>query len=289
MTRILVIGRDGQLARSLAEVAQPKPNLRLSFIGRPTIDLERPDFIEDTMRKERPDLVINAAAFTEVDNAESQAERAFQINAVAAGVVSGAAAKVGAAIIQISTDYVFDGTGCRPYREDDPTNPINVYGASKLAGEQAVRDANGRHLILRTSWLYSPFGRNFVATMLNLAGTRSKIDVVADQVGSPTSSIDLAEAIVLAIEAGLAEAGDTFHFAGSGQASWAEFAAEIMLASEKLGGPHANVSAIPSQQWPTAARRPSFSALDCSRFDSIFGARPGWRSSVSGSVERLLG
>lgn len=286
--KVLVTGRHGQLARSLADLAKRKPGREIMFVGRPEVDLEDRSSIDDAMSWARPDLVINAAAYTHVDNAESEPERALRVNADAAGDVAAAASKFGAPIIQISTDYVFDGSADRPYREDDLTGPINVYGASKLAGEVAVRNANARHLILRTSWVYSPFGRNFVATMLQLAKERGQIEVVSDQIGSPTSSIDLADAILAAIDGGLAEAGETFHVSGAGQASWAELAEEVMRASTALGGPCATICPIPTQRWPTPARRPSFSALDCARFEALFGARPQWRTSISGVVGRLL-
>lgn len=286
--RILVTGRHGQLARSLADVAKRKPELDMLFVGRPEIDLEIPGSIGEAIRASRPDLVINAAAYTEVDRAEQEADRAFRINAEAAGEAAAAAAEIGVPILQISTDYVFDGTAERPYREDDPVDPINVYGLSKLAGELAVRAANPRHLILRTSWIYSPFGRNFVANMLWLAGERDEIRVVADQIGSPTSALDLADATLAVIEGGHAATGDTLHFAGAGQASWAELAGEAMRGSASLGGPSADVVPISSEDWPTTARRPVNSVLDCSRFAASFGMPRPWRDSLGEVVARLL-
>jgi dTDP-4-dehydrorhamnose reductase len=277
------------LARSLAEITKTKPFCQIDFVGRPDVDLEISGSVGEIIRAARPDVVINAAAYTEVDRAETESKRAFRINAEAAGEMAAAAAEIGAPLVHISTDYVFDGNAERAYREDDPTGPINVYGASKLAGEEAVRDANPRHLILRTSWVYGPFQPNFVATMLRLATERDQIRVVADQTGSPTSSLHLASLVLATIEDGLAGTGDTFHVAGAGEGTWADLAREVMSISAEVGGPQAEIIPITTQQWPTPARRPRFSPLDCSRFEAHFGVLPAWQEPVRVAVERLLG
>jgi dTDP-4-dehydrorhamnose reductase len=200
-----------------------------------------------------------------------------------------------APVIQISTDYVFDGTASRPYREDDATGPLGVYGASKLLGEEAVADSNPDHAILRTAWIYSPFGKNFVKTMLRLAADRDEIGVVADQVGSPTGALDIADG-VLAVARNLLERPQeralrgVFHMAGGGFASWAEFAREIFSVSARLGGPAARVRPIGTADYPTPARRPANSRLDCAKLAAIHGvALPPWQTSLETCIRRLVG
>ena len=289
--KLLVTGRHGQLARSLAERSVGRDDLELIFVGRPDVDLESPGALAEAIRAARPDVVINAAAYTDVDRAEEEPEHAFRINAEAAGEAAAAAAAVNADIIQISTDYVFNGRTSTPWREDDATGPLNVYGASKLAGEERVRAANSRHLILRSSWLVGPFGRNFVRTMLRLAADRAEIRVVADQRGCPTGTLMLADAILAVVDqAGTSLFGRTYHVAGKGECSWAELASEVMRASAAAGGPDARIIPIPTSEYPTKARRPAYSALDSRAFerDFSFAVEP-WQPMVAGLVERLLG
>jgi dTDP-4-dehydrorhamnose reductase len=288
-----VTGREGQLVRCLLERAPYFADLELISSGRPLVDLAEPGSVATAIRAARPDLVINAAAYTAVDRAEAEPELAFRVNAQAAGEASAAAVRAGAAIIQLSTDYVFDGQASEPYREDAPTNPLNVYGGSKLTGEEAVRAANPDHMILRTSWIYSPFGSNFVKTMLRLATERGEVRVVADQLGCPTSAQDLADALLRLASARARGSSDgwgrTYHLAGSGSCSWAEFATEIYRASAAAGGPSATVVPIPSSEYPTPAARPLRTILDTSAFRDAFGfALPGWQRSTAGVVKRLL-
>ncbi|MCL6730146.1 dTDP-4-dehydrorhamnose reductase [Sphingomonas hankyongi] len=286
--KILVTGTDGQVARSLRERGAQFPDCEINFVGRPELDLARPGSAAAAIERLRPDLVVNAAAYTAVDLAETEPEAAFRINGDAAGEVARAAHEVGAAIIQLSTDYVFDGTATAPYREDDKTAPINVYGRSKVAGEEQVRSANPEHLIIRTSWVHSPFGRNFVKTMLRLAEDRDEVRIVADQVGCPTNALDIAEGILTAATSGKGSGG-TYHFAAGGQCSWAEFAAEIFAVSSGLGGPTADVTPISTAGFPTAAPRPRYSVLDSSRFQQEFGfVIPRWQESVAEVVRRLV-
>lgn len=289
--KIAVIGRTGQLASSLIERAAKTAELELVAIGRPELDLADPTRIAAVIADEHPDLVINAAAYTAVDLAEDEADEAFRINADAAGEVAAAAAAIGAAIVQISTDYVFDGRSSRPYAETDAVNPINVYGRSKLAGEERVRAANPNHVILRTSWVYSPFGRNFVLTMMKLAESRDTVSIVADQFGNPTSALDLADAIMTLAGGwarnGFAGLGDTYHLAGRERASWFEMASAVFADCAELGMPSAKALPIATADWPTRAKRPLNSELDCSRFGRQFGLRlPPWRASVRHVVER---
>lgn len=239
-----------------------------------------------------PDVIVNAAAFTAVDLAEDEAKRARTVNADAAGAIAAAARACGARIVQISTDYVFDGNSAAPYREDAPTNPLGVYGATKWEGEQRVRAENPDHVIVRTAWLYSPFGRNFVRTMMHLAETRDSVSVVDDQHGNPTSAFDLADGLITVLDAwregrktGL---GQTYHLAGSGIATWFGFAEAIFDQCRALGLPASQVIPIASAEWPTRAVRPRNSALDCSRFEADFGLRaPAWQQSLATVIGRL--
>ena len=236
-----------------------------------------------------PDVIVNAAAYTDVERAEAEPELARMINARGAGAVAAAAAASGARVIQLSTDYVFDGTSALAYREDAATNPLNAYGRSKLEGERLVREAGADHLIVRTSWLYSPFGTNFVSTMLEAARKRDVLNVVDDQRGSPTSALELADALLMILErwAGGSSAGigETFHLTGTGSASWFELAEHIFGVSAALGLPSAGVRPIKAESWPTKATRPPNSVLDSSKFDATYSYRmPHWRQSVADVV-----
>jgi dTDP-4-dehydrorhamnose reductase len=290
--KLLVTGREGQLARSIAERAADHPGLDIIFTSRGEADLSSSGSVAGAITAVRPELVVNAAAYTAVDQAEAEPALAFRINAEGAGEAAAAAREVGAAVIQLSTDYVFDGRARDPYAEDAPTEPLSVYGRSKLAGEAAVRVTNPDHLILRTSWVYSPFGRNFVRTMASLAAEREVLNVVSDQFGCPTSALDLAEAILRIADrwnggdrTGL---GDTYHLAGSGSGSWFDLASEVMANCSRLGLPAAEVRPIATADWPTKATRPANAVLDCSRIERDLGLRlPDWRRSVAETVERL--
>jgi dTDP-4-dehydrorhamnose reductase len=261
-------------------------------VGRPELDLERPGSAAALIRELRPDVVVNAAAYTGVDRAEQDAARAFQINANGAGEVSAAAWEIGAKVVQISTDYVFSGVAERAWQPGDPTHPQNIYGASKLAGERQVRAANPNHLILRTSWVFSPFGRNFVSTMLRLAGEREEVTVVDDQFGRPTSAHDLAAAILAVSsrwQAELVGLGSTMHFAGAGRCNWAAFAQAVFDVSREAGGPTARVVPIATNKLATPARRPAYSVLDCSTFRNTFELpTPAWSQALPATITRLL-
>jgi len=290
--KVLITGKRGQLARALAEQSTTTTNLTTHFIGRPEFDLADPGSIARAIALARPDLVINAAAYTAVDQAEYEPELAFRINAEAAGEAASAARAAGAAIIQISTDYVFDGSAVGAYREDAPTNPLNVYGRSKLEGEEQVRAAHSNHLIIRTSWVYSPFGRNFVTTILRLAREREEVAVVANQIGTPTSALDLARAIFAIVEKWREGKqigfGELYHVAGAGETSWYGLAQEVMNRRKILGLLAAKVVAIKNSDWPTPASRPHNSVLDSGKFARDFGIRlPDWRSSIAEVVARL--
>lgn len=287
--RILVTGKDGQVAQALAEQAKGH---ELVFAARPAFDLAQPATIEATVARVHPDLIISAAAYTAVDKAESEPEIAMAINGDGAGALARAGAKIGAPIIHLSTDYVFDGSLDRPWREEDPTGPLGVYGATKLAGEQAVQASGADHAVVRLAWVYSPFGNNFVKTMLRLAETRDALNVVEDQQGCPSSALDIATAVLAVIDHWQRDGASkgVYHFAGTGETNWADFARAIFAESARHGGPTADVAGIPSAGYPTPAKRPANSRLDCTRFAETFGYRaPAWQDSLAIVIGRLLG
>ena len=290
--RIAVTGRIGQVVQALLERG-PALGVKVVAVGRPELNLADLATIEPALRATAPDVVVSAAAYTAVDRAETEPELAQAVNARGAGAVAIAAAGLGVPVVHLSTDYVFSGELDRPYREDDQTGPTGAYGRSKLAGEAEVAAATARHVILRTSWVYSPFGANFVRTMLRLAQTREAVAVVADQHGSPTSAHDIADA-VLRVCRNISErdgAGlyGTFHMAGTGYTTWAGFAEAIFAASRSQGGPAARVQPIPTAAYPTPARRPANSRLDCTKLRAVHGvALPKWEPSVARCVSRLV-
>lgn len=288
--KLAVTGTAGQVAMSLAERGRAAGH-EVILLGRPELDLAVTDEAQMRALLERAavDAVVSAAAYTAVDRAESEPDAAFAVNAQGAGRLAGAAASLGLPLIHLSTDYVFDGSGTRGWREDDPTGPQGVYGASKLAGEAAVLAAHPRATVLRTAWVYSPFGTNFVKTMLRLAESRDEVGVVADQFGNPTSALDIADGVLaLAGRDGGAPAG-LFHMVGSGETHWAGLAEAVFAESAARGGPAARVRHIATADYPTPARRPANSRLDCSRLEREYGVRlPEWRSSLAPVIERLV-
>ncbi|WP_431469973.1 dTDP-4-dehydrorhamnose reductase [Sphingosinithalassobacter sp. LHW66-3] len=288
--RILVAGAQGQVASALAERAEAA-DVQIVCRGRPDLDLTRPESIAASIREVRPELVINAAAWTQVDAAEAAEADADAINGAGAGAVAAAAAEAGLPVFHLSTDYVFDGTKAAPYREDDPVAPASAYGRTKLSGERQVADANPLHAIFRTSWVYSPFGANFVKTMLRLAQTRDEVGVVADQHGNPTSALDIADALLTAARSydGTPSKTGIFHLSGTGSASWADLAEAVFAASALRGGPSARVRRIATADYPTPARRPANSRLDGEKLERVYGLRlPDWRESVAHCVARLV-
>lgn len=291
--RIVVTGREGQVVRSLVEHASTH-GIEVVAIGRPELDLAATsDAIEAAIAGALPDVVVSAAAYTQVDKAEAEPDLAFAVNERGAGAVARAASRLDVPLIHISTDYVFDGTKQLPYVEEDQTGPACVYGASKLAGEKAVLAEYPGVVVLRTAWVYSPFGTNFVKTMLRLAESRDEVSVVADQRGNPTSAFDIADGI-LAIAANLHAGFDAaqrgvFHMTANGEASWAELAEAVFAASGESGGPIAKVKHIGTDDYPTAAKRPANSRLDSSRLGRAHGVRlPEWQSSLKQVVKRLV-
>jgi dTDP-4-dehydrorhamnose reductase len=291
--RIAVTGTKGQVAQALRERG-PARGVEIVALGRPDLDFMAPETVAPALRRAKADVVVNAAAYTAVDKAESEPDVADAVNRLGARAVAAAAAALEVPVVHLSTDYVFAGDLDRPYREEDPTGPTGAYGRSKLAGEAAVAAATPDHVILRTAWVYSPFGANFAKTMLRLAGTRDTVTIVADQHGSPTSALDIADAVLQVcsnLQARAAEAAlrGVFHMAGAGYTTWAGFAEAIFEASAARGGPAARVEPIPTSAYPTPARRPANSRLDCGKLLAVHGvALPDWRASTVATVERLV-
>ncbi|MEI5668084.1 dTDP-4-dehydrorhamnose reductase [Bosea sp. CCNWLW174] len=290
--RIVVTGWTGQVVQAMLE--RVPAGFEVVALRRPELDLAALKTVAPALRSAKPDVIVNAAAYTAVDQAESEPELALRVNGEAAGEAARVAAALGVPMIQISTDYVFDGGLGRPYREDDPVGPISAYGASKLAGEHAVATATENHAILRTAWVYSPFGKNFVRTMLRLAETRDELGVVADQHGCPTSALDIADAI-FAVARNLTDRPNEaalrgiFHMVAQGEAVWADVAEAIFAEREALGGAPVRVKRIATADYPTPARRPANSRLDSTRLAEIHQVRlPQWQDALSICVRRLL-
>lgn len=289
---LLVFGAGGQFGRELTARAAAR-GVPLRALARADADITNAQMVREAIAAlgEPPSLVINAAAYANVDGAEDEVEEAFDVNEVGPEIIAGACSVAKLPLIHISTDYVFDGRKIGAYVENDPIAPINVYGQSKAAGETAVREALAEHVIMRTSWLYGSYGRNFLKTMLRLAAERDELRVVADQRGCPTGTADLADAI-LAIAPRLAArepVWGTYHFAGTGATTWHGFASEIIEAQAKVTGRRPRVVPIAAADYRRAAKTPGNSELDCSRFAATFGLRAcDWRERVHAVVASLL-
>jgi dTDP-4-dehydrorhamnose reductase len=288
---VLVVGKSGQLARCLQEIAGRR-SLSLVARGRPELDLEQDCDFASMVARASPSAIVNAAAYTAVDRAEAEPERAYRVNRDAAGRLARVARQQGVPFIHVSTDYVFDGRKPAPYREDDQPGPLNVYGRSKLEGEAAVLAANPDAIVLRTAWAYSPYGQNFVRTMIRLAATQPIVRVVCDQYGSPTSAWDLAEAILAIVPQARADHGSVggiYHLTAQGDVSWHGFAAAIFEQLARRGLPVPDLQAITADNYPSPARRPGNSRLDCSKAVRVFGVQlPHWRPSLEACLANLL-
>lgn len=273
---VIIFGAAGQLGRALTET---KPDhATIHALGRETVDITSTSDIDAAITGTSPDLVINAAAYTAVDRAESQEDTAFAVNGAAPGLIAQACRKNGAALAHLSTDYVFDGAAERPYRPDDPTGPVSVYGKSKLAGERAVFDAMPDALIVRTAWVYGAGSANFVTAMLRRMADQSEIGIVADQFGAPTHTISLARAIWMLTEAG---ASGVHHYTDAGKTNWHGFASAIEEEARALGMiDGCAVTPIATADYPTPARRPANSVLDCEATYAIAGAARHWREEL---------
>lgn len=277
---VLVFGRTGQVATELQRQAN------VMALGRDHADLSDLGACVAVIRDTRPEVVINAAAYTAVDQAESDEDLATTVNGAAPAAMANACAELGIPFVHISTDYVFDGSGQAPWPVDAPTGPLGAYGRTKLMGEGGVRAAGGTHAIVRTSWVVSAHGKNFVKTMLRLGAERDRLTIVADQVGGPTAAADIAEAclsIAVQLKDDPSKSGN-YHFSGAPDVSWADFAREIF----RQAGLSCTVADIPTSAFPTPAKRPANSRLDCSTTQSVFGIdRPDWRQSLSDILKNL--
>ena len=278
---LLVFGETGQLARELQRLAP-----QAMFLGRDAADLTNPAACADAVLSAAPAMVINAAAYTAVDAAETDEATAQLVNGAAPTAIARACAQVGAPLVHVSTDYVFDGAGSRAFMPNDPVAPLGAYGRTKSSGEGGIRAAGGVHAILRTSWVFSAHGANFVRTMLRLSQSRDALNIVADQIGGPTPARDLAHAaltIAVALRDDPAKSG-SYHFAGAPAVSWADFATAIFEIAQR----EVAVTGIPTAEYPTPALRPLNSRLDCSSTEATFGvAPPDWRAALADVIKDL--
>ena len=288
--KILVFGASGQIGREVCRAAWP-PRYAILPLDRKAVDITKSAAVSAMLARETPDLVINLAAYTAVDRAESEPEVAWAANCAGAAHIAGACDESATPLVHLSTDYVFDGRKTGPYREEDAVGPLGVYGRSKEAGERAVRAAVARHMILRTAWVFGAYGANFVKTMLRLAAERPVLRVVADQRGCPTAAADIAAALMVIaahIERGEAKWG-TYHFVGAGATSWHSFAQAIFDQAAPQLAACPQVEPITTGQYPTPARRPMNSVLDCRKIEEVFGiSSPPWRTALATVIRELL-
>ena len=288
--KILVFGASGQIGREVCRAAWP-PRYAILPLDRKAVDITKSAAVSAMLARETPDLVINLAAYTAVDRAESEPDVAWAANCAGAAHIAGACDESATPLVHLSTDYVFDGRKTGPYREEDAVGPLGVYGRSKEAGERAVRAAVARHMILRTAWVFGAYGANFVKTMLRLAAERPVLRVVADQRGCPTAATDIAAALMVIaahIERGEAKWG-TYHFVGAGAASWHSFAQAIFDQAAPQLAACPQVEPITTGQYPTPARRPMNSVLDCRKIEEVFGiSSPPWRTALATVIRELL-
>ena len=274
--KILITGANGQLGKELKKISASFPNFDFKFLLREDLPLTDPEAVNKFLKNYHLQYVVNCAAYTAVDRAEQEKDLAFRVNSDAVGILAAACKKYHTKFIHISTDYVFDGTATVPYREDSPTNPQSVYGASKLEGETQALQFNPGSIIIRTSWVYSEFGKNFVKTMLKLLQEKEEINVVSDQVGSPTYAADLAEVIMQIIASQSWQPG-IYHYSNDGIISWYDFAVAI----KELSGSSCKINPVATSQYPTPAKRPAYSALDKTKIQQVYGTRlRNWQDSL---------
>ncbi len=280
---ILVTGSNGQLGKELKRLEARYPQFEFLFLSREDMPVHHFEMVRHYFSVYKPDYVINCAAYTAVDRAESEKDNAFRVNGEAVGVLATLCREYDSKLVHISTDYVFDGTATKPYKEDDPVNPQSIYGASKLEGEKHAMQLNPDTLVIRSSWLYSRYGKNFVKTMRKLMSEKEEIHVVNDQVGSPTYAADLAEVILQIIQSGKWVPG-IYHFSNEGQVSWYDFAVAI----REQTGSSCRIHGIPSASYPVAAKRPFFSVLDKSKICITYGIQlHGWKERLKSCLKQM--
>jgi len=293
--RILLSGANGQLGWELKRILSPQ--YEVHAFERSKLDLTDSKQIRQRISEIKPDIIINAAAYTAVDKAEEESELAFAVNAEAPAILAAEAARIDAALIHYSTDYVFDGSGTQPWREEDTPAPLNVYGESKLAGEQAIKASGVAHLILRTSWVYGAHGHNFVKTILRLAAEKDELNIIDDQIGAPTSAAFLANTSAQILNQltenpkEIAENSGTYHLCCGGETSWHGFASEIVRLAEQSEILLAlkTIHSIPTSAYPTPAQRPKNSRLDCSRLNNLFGLQPiTWQTALAQALPHII-
>lgn len=281
--KILVTGANGQLGKELKQLESKYPQFEFIFLSREDLPIHHFELVRNFFKGYHPRYLINCAAYTAVDRAETEKDLAFQVNGEAVGVLAAVCKEYGTKFLHISTDYVFDGTASAPYKEDAATNPQSVYGASKLEGEKEALHFNTDTIIIRTSWVYSEYGRNFVKTMIKLMNEKEQLYVVNDQIGSPTYAADLADAIMQIISSGKWSPG-VYHYSNEGVISWFDFAVAI----RDLTGSTCKVTAIPTTSYPTPAKRPVYSVLDKSKIAGTYGiSLRDWKDSLRGCLDRL--
>jgi len=283
MANILVTGANGQLGSEIRALAAAYPQHRFLFSDRDEVDITDPQQVAACFAGFEPAFCVNCAAYTAVDKAETDQDAAFQINATAVKNLASASTQYGTRFLHVSTDYVFDGKGTAPYKEDHPPAPASVYGLTKLQGEQEALAANADVIIIRTSWVYSQYGHNFVKTMLRLMQSRPEVGVVADQWGAPTYAADLAEAILQIIDSGKWERG-IYHYANAGAITWYDFAQAI----KELSNVACHVKAITTAEYPTPTQRPAYSVMDMEKIRQVYGINPkDWKDSLQVCLEKL--
>lgn len=281
--KLLITGKNGQLGSELQDLQHGYPRFEMIFVDREEMDLSNPEQIQEVLEKEKPDLIVSAGAYTVVDKAETEQELCDKINHLAVQTMGEWAYKNNTKIIHISTDYVFDGNSEIPLKEDDKTNPINTYGLTKLKGEQALQASGAAYVIIRTAWVYSTYGANFVKTMKRLMNEREEIGVVSDQIGTPTYARDLAKAIMDIVVVPEFVQG-IYHYSNEGKISWYDFAVAI----KDLSGVVCKIKAIGSDAFPTPAKRPNFSLLDKSKIKAVYGVSvPDWKTSLGEMMKKI--
>ncbi|MFT3824914.1 MAG: dTDP-4-dehydrorhamnose reductase [Chitinophagaceae bacterium] len=285
---VLVTGANGQLGKELRGLADAYAQFSFVFVTREELPIEQSEQVREFFKKHQPAYCINCAAYTAVDKAETEKEKAFAVNGTAVGVLASASYAIGCKFVHVSTDYVFDGTSPVPYTETTPTNPVNTYGLSKLKGEALALLQNAASIVIRTAWVYSAFGNNFVKTMLRLMKDRPDINVVDDQVGAPTYAEDLATAIMSIVSKHQWDAATwqpgVYHYSNVGRISWYDFAVAI----KELSGSSCNVHPIPSSQYPTPAKRPSFSLLNTDKIQAVYDLKiPEWKDSLQRCLVKI--